>query len=70
MRLIIDRFEGSYAVCEDENKNMLSIPRSKLPIGINEGSVLIASESGITVDYEETAQRAERIKKKMDGLFE
>lgn len=70
MRLVIDRFEGSFAVCEDENRNMSNIPRSKLPEDAMEGSVLIVSETGITVDIKETAERSKIIKKKMDDLFE
>ncbi len=40
MKLIIDRFEGDYAVCEREDKTMMDIERSKLPEGVKEGSVL------------------------------
>ena len=35
MRLVIDRFEGAYAVCEDENKNIVNILKARLPKDAN-----------------------------------
>jgi len=32
MRVIIDRFEGDYAVCQDENKKIINIERGRLPM--------------------------------------
>jgi len=31
MKYIIDRFEGKWTVCEDENCKMVDIEKSKLP---------------------------------------
>ena len=31
MQLIIDRFEGEFAVCEDANKNIVNIKREVIP---------------------------------------
>jgi hypothetical protein len=70
MRLIVDRFEGSYAVCEDEEKNMVSILKAELPDDAKEGSVLICDNGIIYVDNAQTAERAEKIKKLMDDLWE
>ena len=46
MKLIIDRFEGNFAVCETENKTFVNIPKSELPSLINEGDVLIQNADG------------------------
>lgn len=70
MRLIIDRFEGAYAVCEDENKNMVNILKAKLPKDAEEGSVLRLTDESIVIDRSETDYRGKRIKEKMDGLWD
>jgi tetrahydromethanopterin S-methyltransferase subunit B len=57
MKVIIDRFEGPYAVCEREDKTMMDIKRIKLPIGAKEGYVLDIHGDKITIDVEETENR-------------
>lgn len=69
MKVIIDRFEDNYAVCECEDKTMMDIERSKLPEGVKEGSVLLVDGSSITLDENETLLRSERIKKMMNDLW-
>lgn len=54
MKVIIDRFEGDFAVCEKENKIMVDIPKEIVPEEAKEGDVLIIS---ISVDAEETEKR-------------
>ncbi len=68
MRLIIDRFEGGYAVCEGDNKKMINILRGRLPEDAEEGSVLITAGGSIMFDMEETRRRSGRIKDKMNDL--
>lgn len=70
MRLVIDRFEGEYAICEKDDRNMQSVLRSHLPEGIHEGSCL--QYNGIAYTIDEAAEKVtrERIKKKMDSLWE
>jgi len=71
VQVIIDRFEGDYAVCEKENREMINIERAKLPPEAKEGDVLILSEDGsIAIDREETARRKEMIERMMDELWE
>lgn len=70
MRLIIDRFEGEHAVCEDENRNMINILKSELPKGAFEGSVLDVKDGMIIVDHIETINREKRIKEKMAGMWD
>jgi hypothetical protein len=70
MLLIIDRFEGHFAVCEDDDKNMHNIERSKLPLNAKEGDVLIVEGSNYVIDRRETEKRKLRIKKMMDSLWD
>ncbi|MBZ4656005.1 MAG: hypothetical protein JG759_553 [Thermoanaerobacter sp.] len=70
MRVIIDRFEGAFAVCEDENRKMINIEKTKLPRGAKEGSVLIIHDNKIEIDHNETENRKNRIKNLMDSLWE
>jgi len=70
MKVIVDRFEGEYAVCEKEDKTMMDIPVKNLPVGAKEGDVLIVSDNSIVIDNAETAKRKENINKLMDKLWE
>ena len=64
-KLIIDRFEGTYAICEDQEKKMFVISLNELPQGAKPGDVLQISGAGeLSVDQEETQRR----RKKMAGL--
>ncbi len=65
MRVIIDRFEGDFAVVELENKTIVNLSRKLVPVEAKEGDVLI-----IKIDTDETNKRTERIKSLMDDLFE
>ena len=61
--LIIDRFEGDYAVVET-GKGMVNIPRSELPKGAKEGDTL-----RISIDADDTEARKNRIDGMMNTLF-
>ena len=70
MQLIIDRFEGEFAVCEREDKTFLNIPRKHLPKGAEEGDVIIFENGKYRIDKETTKKRRETIRKKMDELWD
>jgi len=66
----VDRFEGEFAVCENrETKQIKNIKKEELPENTVEGTIIELEEGKITVDKKETKQVAERIKKKMDDLW-
>ena len=70
-KLIIDRFEGNYAVCEMEDKTTLSIPKYKLPLHCKEGDCLIVDSEGMYQrDTQLQKSREKRILDKMNRLFE
>ena len=64
MKLIIDRFEGDFALVETEDKLMVNLPISLIP-GAKEGDVI-----SIIIDEEETQKRKDNIQKLMDELWE
>ncbi|MCI9139585.1 DUF3006 domain-containing protein [bacterium 1XD42-8] len=71
MKYIIEGFEGTYALCEDEEKNTIKIPKYKLPLETKEGDVIKKIDSFFHVDKEETARRKEeRLKKSEESLGE
>ncbi len=68
--LVIDRFEGEYAVCESSEQEYCLLERSQLPSDAVEGSVVIVTEEGVFLDPEETEARRRRIAEKQRRLFE
>ena len=70
MRVIIDRFEGIYAVCEKEDKTMMDILKINLPSKAKEGDVLIFENNMIFIDVEETEKRRREIEKLTEDLWE
>lgn len=68
--LIIDRVEGGFVICEDENKDMFGIEIAEMPKEAKEGDVIDISDEGvITVNQKKTKERKERMGKKMGKLF-
>ena len=61
--LIIDRFEGEFAVVET-NDGLINIPRIDLPADTREGDVLVMG-----VDKSGTAARKKSIERRMNKLF-
>lgn len=70
-RLIIDRFEGLFAVCEQSDRTTINIEKNLIPDNAQEGDCLVVDDSGkIYLDPDETHNRKEQIKKLMYDLFE
>lgn len=69
MKIIIDRFEGNYAVCETEEKKFIDIPKSDIPKGAKEGDVLSKTDNGYCIEKTETETKREEVKKRMNRLF-
>lgn len=70
MEVIVDRFEGDYAVCEKPNREMIDIHKEKLPKGVSEGDILIISGEKITINPKKRKVREERIENLMNDLWE
>ncbi|MBQ3552666.1 MAG: DUF3006 domain-containing protein [Clostridia bacterium] len=65
---VLDRFEGEFALCEDEDGNMKRIGKSALPQNIKEGDVLRFDGCSYVFDAERTKERQERIRKLLSRL--
>lgn len=61
--MIIDRFEGDFAVIET-SEGLVDIARSKIPPGAKEGTVLLFVVDNTSTDY-----RSWRIEREMNRLF-
>lgn len=69
-KLTIDRFEGSYAICETEDKSIVKIPKYKLPLECKEGDCIVQDANGmLQKDNEATRNRNQIIKEKLNRLF-
>ena len=69
MPIIIDRFEGNFAVLENRTtKELTDIPISNIPSNAKEGDILKLSNGSYVVDYEETRTVSDKIREKMDNL--
>lgn len=69
-QIIIDRFEGSFAVCEQENGSFITIPRFHLPKEAQEGDCIQYINNTYTINENETNARRIRIQEKMNSLWE
>lgn len=71
MQYVIDRLEEELAICENDDREMISVPRKELPESVNEGDVILQKEDGSwTLDADAANKRRERIRKKMMDLFD
>lgn len=69
MRVVIDRFEGDYAVCEKDNREMIDIKRDSLPKEAKEGDVLDIEGDKIIIDLKETEKRKKDIEELTKDLW-
>lgn len=68
MYYAIDRFEGDYAVLEDDNGNTTPVRRTALPAGARQGDVLEWKQGQYTAAPEETRRRREAARRLEDRL--
>ena len=69
IKLIIDRFEGKYAILESQDKDpiIFNFPLHLLPKEAKEGTVL---NINIGIDQEETKRRKDKIRNLLNKLKE
>ncbi len=70
LKIIIDRFEGKFAICETEDKKMINIDRNLVPTAAKEGDILDIEGDSVTLDTEATIKRKKDIDKLVDELWE
>ncbi len=66
---IVDRIEGEFILCEDENRNMVKIKISDLNFKAHEGDILIKDENEFSIDYDATKKRKMEIDNLMKGMW-
>jgi len=70
MEYIIDRFEESFAVCQNIiNDNIENIKREFIPKEAKEGDVIVFSDGKYFLDNKKTEKRKKIIKEKFDSLW-
>ncbi|NLK70660.1 MAG: DUF3006 domain-containing protein [Clostridiales bacterium] len=67
--LVIDRFEGDYAIVEDGNKH-IKLEKKNLPPDAKESDVLIFVDGKYIIDKEQTQKNKEEIIKLQNSLWE
>ena len=71
MKYVVDRIEGNYAVCEDENNKIVNIPLKELPEGIKEKDVISFEEDKISkILIQDTLERKKKIEEMVKDLWE
>jgi hypothetical protein len=69
MKVTIDRFEGEFAVCEQEDRTMVNILKDNIPQEAKEGDILVIEGDSISIDVKGTAERKKRINRVMDDIW-
>ncbi|NLN81107.1 MAG: DUF3006 domain-containing protein [Clostridiales bacterium] len=69
MKYSIDRFEGEFAVLQDDERNSMDVLRSLLPDNARQGDVVIFEDEKWRIDAEETSTRRDRVKKLQQRLL-
>ncbi|ADQ08105.1 conserved hypothetical protein [Caldicellulosiruptor hydrothermalis 108] len=64
-KVVIDRFEGNFAIVELEGRKMVTVPIEIVPEDAREGDVLV-----ISIDMQSTKEREQRIKDLFESLKE
>ncbi len=64
MNVIIDRFEGDFAVIQLEDRRIAKMPKQLIPVGAEEGTVIT-----IAINQDETAKRQEGISRLIKDLW-
>lgn len=70
MKLIVDRFEGNYALCEKEDGTIMNVEKDRLPKGVKEGDVLILEGESIFIDNNVTLERKKYIEELIEDIWD
>lgn len=68
--LIVDRKEGEQIICTDDSGALVALETASLLQPVKEGDVLAEAEGGYRVDDVATAQRRQRMRRRLNSLFE
>ncbi|NMA79037.1 MAG: DUF3006 domain-containing protein [Clostridiales bacterium] len=68
--LIIDRFEGDFAIIETDEDTFMQIPRKELPQNAREGDIIVKANDEYIIDHESTKKRRQKIIDMQNSLWE
>jgi len=67
----VDRFEGQYMICQDDNKKMFAFPLSELAVKPKEGEVIsVDGEGVIAIDRKKTEELRGKVRKLQNSVWE
>ena len=69
-KLIVDRMEDGFAVCENENGEMTELDFFYLPYGTKEGSILVENNGLYELCTKEENERREKLFVLQESLFD
>ena len=69
MYYVVDRFEESFAVLQDDNGNNRNVPRSLLPSDARQGDVFTCEDGRYRPAPAETVRRREEIRRLQEKLL-
>ena len=67
--LIIDRFEGNFAICELDTDTFIHLPLARVPQEAKEGDALVYNGTHFSIDQACTAAREQAVNSKLKRLF-
>jgi hypothetical protein len=70
MKLIVDRIEEGYVICETEEEKFIQINKNEINFKVEEGQVLNKEENKIYLDEEETQKRKNYIKELLKDMWQ
>ena len=70
MKLVIDRFEGEYAVCENDDNEVLNIHISDLPENSKEGDIIYKKNNSIVIDKKCSKERKKHIEEIVNDIWQ
>lgn len=65
--IVIDRFEGEYAVIEKDGE-CFSLPKGSLPADAAEGDILEETENGYVVNKQATLHRRTKLMQRLKSI--
>ena len=68
--LIVDRIESNFAVCEDENQNMININLEEFAEIPKDGDIVELIDDKYIINKEETEKRKNSIEQAFYNLFQ
>ncbi len=67
--MFVDRLEGDWVVCEDDDGRMVRIARSAFDGPVREGDCIVIAEGRYQADPQATQERRRQLQERFGGLW-